>query len=226
MKIKQSQTIEINRSKIKFAPYNPRKKSEAVVNGLKANFKKVGYLGGIVYNKTTGNLVSGHKRVEALDLIHHYDGANDYILKVEEIEVDLQTEKEQNIYMNNLAVQGQFDYEALAIILPDIQIENTGLTDFDLDKISVFTKHEMPLPYKDEPAPQKQATPESIQQLKDLKKDIRENYYDRHDDLTNSHLTIVFDDWAAKVAFLELLEIDIDSKFVKGEEITEKLNLF
>ena len=76
-KIKQSESIIIKRSKINFAPYNPRKEDKKVVEELKKNFKRVGFLGGICWNETTGNLVGGHKRLQALDLIYKYDGTNE-----------------------------------------------------------------------------------------------------------------------------------------------------
>ena len=102
-KLKQSETVIIKRSNIKFSPYNPRKKNPKVVAALKENFKKVGFLGGICWNKTTGNLIGGHKRLEALDLIYNYDGSKekDYDVKVEQIEIELKTEKAQNIFLNN-----------------------------------------------------------------------------------------------------------------------------
>jgi len=226
VKINQSETIEIFRSQIIFAAYNPRLKSESVVESIKNNFRKIGYLGGIVWNEKSGNLVSGHKRIEALDLLNNYYAGNDYRIKVEKINVDLKTEMEQNIYMNNTAAQGQFDYESLANMLPDIDFENTELTELDLDKIQVFSKEDLENPFKDEEKPKKEITEEYINKIKDIKKNSKENYYNRHDDLSNSHVTLVFDNWDAKVAFMELLEFDIDAKFVKGEELAEKLNLF
>ena len=139
-KYKQSETVTIQRSVIFFAPYNPRKENKHVVDELKRNFKKVGYLGGIVWNQNTGNLVGGHKRVQALDLIHEYDGSidKDYELKVEMINVDEKTEKEQNIFLNNRRVQGETDYELLSSMLSDIDIENTGLDERDIDVIKTI----------------------------------------------------------------------------------------
>lgn len=48
------------------------------------NFKTVGYLGGIVWNQLSSYLVSGHKRVQTLDIINNYDGTpeTDYEIKV------------------------------------------------------------------------------------------------------------------------------------------------
>ena len=40
---------------------------------LKANLKRVGLLGGIVWNEVTGNLVSGHQRISVIDDIVYQD---------------------------------------------------------------------------------------------------------------------------------------------------------
>ena len=57
---------------------------------LRSNFQKVGYLGGIVWNSLSGNLVGGHKRVMAHDIHYKYDGTEDYKIKVEAVELDEQ----------------------------------------------------------------------------------------------------------------------------------------
>ena len=102
---KQSETIVIKRSQINFAPYNPRKEDPSVIKKLKKNFKAVGYLGGIVWNKRSSFLVSGHKRVQTLDIMNEYDGSpeKDYDIKVESVDLDDKTEREQNIFMNSPA---------------------------------------------------------------------------------------------------------------------------
>lgn len=224
--MKTSQTIEINRSEIKFAPYNPRKEDPEVVKSIKDNFKKIGYLGGIVVNKTTMNLVSGHKRVQALDLINKYDGSveMDYTLKVEMIELSLKQEKEQNIYMNNKAVQGVYDYKALALMLPEIDVVQTGLTGIDLEKINVFRPGSIEI----KPIAQKKEIAEDqkekyIETIKEAKKAGREKAYQAHDDAMNGHLTIVFDNWDQKIEFMEHLNLDIDAKMVSGSEVLEKI---
>ena len=89
-KYKQSETVVIKRSQINFAPYNPRKEDPEVIKKLKKNFKTVGYLGGIVWNQLSSYLVSGHKRVQTLDIINNYDGTpeTDYEIKVEAVELE------------------------------------------------------------------------------------------------------------------------------------------
>lgn len=217
MKIKQSETVEISRSQIDFAPYNPREDSPEVVEEIKNNFRKVGFLGGIVWNEATGLLISGHKRIQAMDLIFKYP-AKDYQVKVEKVNFDEKTEIEQNIFMNNDAVQSRFDYGKLAIILPKIDIKNTGLTEFHIDKIKVFTTIpnivEELKPIQDK----KRSSPDEIKKLKELKHGIKKDLIDKHNDMNNSHLTIVFNNWDDKVMFCESNNIDIDSKFITIDE--------
>lgn len=230
MKIKQSETVDIKRSEINFAAYNPRKKNEKVIASLKRNFKKVGFMGGIVVNELSGNIVSGHKRVETMDLIHKYNGKNDYKLKVEIVTMDAKTEKEQNIYMNNKAVQGEFDYKRLAEMADEISFDNAGLTEFDIDKIAVFAPSDEPIevikPEKPKPELTEEQKAENIENLKELKKKIRKDAYGAHDDAANAHLTLVFDNYDNKIAFMEMMELDSDKKMIKGEEFAEKLELF
>lgn len=49
------------------ADYNPRKISEADLASLKQRLEVFGDLGGIVFNRKTGNLIGGHQRVKTLD---------------------------------------------------------------------------------------------------------------------------------------------------------------
>ena len=54
----------------------------------------MGFLGGIIFNALTGNLISGHKRLQALDLIYGNTTETpvDYDVKVERVEL---TEKKK-----------------------------------------------------------------------------------------------------------------------------------
>lgn len=49
------------------AEYNPRKISDAQSKALKQALEVFGDLGGIIFNRRTGNLVGGHQRVKTLD---------------------------------------------------------------------------------------------------------------------------------------------------------------
>ncbi len=139
-KIKQPENREIQRSKINFANYNPRKITPEARKKLKANLKRVGILGGIVWNEITGNLVSGHQRISVIDEINKYNSKtkeNDYLIRVEVVQMDIKTEKEQNIFMNNRNVQGEFDVDMLKGLLDGIDYNLAGLDDFDLNMMGI-----------------------------------------------------------------------------------------
>lgn len=224
-KLKQSETIIVKRSEIKFAPYNPRKKDAKVVNELKKNFKKVGFLGGIIWNKITGNLVGGHKRVEAMDLIYSYDGMKekDYDIKVEKIEIDEKTEKEQNIFLNNKNVQGTTDFELMASIIPDINILNAGLEDYDINLIENlvpnFTfgnNNEI----KEDIILLEEETKRTKENIKREKKRIKELISEKQQPF---YFTVTFDSAEAKAEFLEGIGLNGDSIYITSKEFISKL---
>lgn len=225
-KIKQSETVFIQRSKISFAPYNPRKKDKKVVEALKRNFRKVGFLGGIQWNKTTGNLIGGHKRLEALDLINDYDGTNDkdYEVKVESIELDEKTEKEQNIFLNNKRVQGETDYEVMAVLIKEIDIEEAGLDDYDINLIESivpdfsFGKNEdIKTDIEDTRTPQ-----EKKDNIKDLKKNIKNSISNNQQ---SSYFVVTFKNYDDKAEFLEGIGINGDDIYITGEKFISRLNV-
>ena len=90
MTIKTSETSVIKRSQINLNPLNPKRHTEEAIKLQKKNMQKIGFLGGIVWNRLTGNLIDGHRRVYAMDLIYKYDGSKetDYDIKVELCELD------------------------------------------------------------------------------------------------------------------------------------------
>ena len=60
--------MELNRSAIHFAEYNPRKLSDESRKTLKRGIKKFGLVVGSVVNKRTGlTVVSGHQRLSVMD---------------------------------------------------------------------------------------------------------------------------------------------------------------
>lgn len=220
MKIKQSETIFIKRSQVHFAPYNPRKKNPKVVNELKRNFKKVGFLGGIVWNEETGNLVGGHKRVEALDLINGYDGKNDYDIKVEKVNLDDKTEKEQNIFLNNKRVQGETDYELLSKLLPDIEKENAGIDDYDIDIVKSIVPD---FNFGDNEIIQNdfKELKGDKEQIKKLKKDIKKQTSNNQQSF---YFVVTFDSNDDKCEFLESIGINGDNVYITSKEFITKLN--
>ena len=128
-RIKGSVTEDIRRDAITLNPCNPKRHTDRQVKQQVANIKANGYLGGIVWNRTTGNLIDGHRRVQALDIIHKYDGTadTDYTLKVEVVEFDEKTELEQLTYM--AVGNSKADYNLIAQYAAQIDTAAIGLSE-------------------------------------------------------------------------------------------------
>ena len=80
--LKQSETRIIKRSQINLNPINPKRHSDERIRLQKKNLQKVGFLGGIVWNELSGNLIDGHRRIKAMDMYYKYDGTSDTDYKV------------------------------------------------------------------------------------------------------------------------------------------------
>lgn len=227
-----SEVVDVKRSQLHFADYNPRTKSPEVIKSLKRNFKKTGLLGGIVWNIKTCNIVSGHKRVEALDELMKYDGtvATDYTIRVEKIDISLKEEKEQNIYMNNKSHQAEYDYDMLAEIVPDIDYKAAGLSDEDLSFIGLdfLYKTDGQVDVEDAfdninaPAAQERELENQIRkelrtaQVKEAKKAIQQKADEKFMNI-DAYVTLSFSTAKAKAAFMERFGFGQDDKFIKGE---------
>ena len=137
---KGSETKISKRSQINLNPCNPKVHTDADIKQQKANIKKVGLIGGIQWNETTGNLIDGHKRVMSVDLIQGYDGTpeTDYDIKVEAVDFDEKTEKEQLLFMAKS--QDPIDYNLVAknFSIDEIDFKAAGFTEQDTEQIKML----------------------------------------------------------------------------------------
>jgi len=226
-----SETIEINRSEINLADYNPRSISAGTRKSLKANIKKNGLLGGLVFNLHTKTLVSGHQRVLILDELNDYPNT-DYLVKVEAIDVDEKRERELNIWFNNTAVQGEWDYDMLAQMIPDIDYKASGLTDEDLQLIGIDyllqTEEEKGLAaeFEELTAPvqavEEQLKEERIAHNKEVKAQVRAKSEEKAEEM-ESYVMISFDSFKNKATFMRRFGYDSGLKFLKGEIFSEQI---
>lgn len=133
--LKQSETRIIKRSKINLNPINPKRHSDERVKLQKKNLQKVGFLGGIVWNEKSGNLIDGHRRIKAMDLHYKYDGTSstDYNVKVEVVNLDDKAEKEQLTYM--AVGNTKPDIDLIADYINDIDYSDVGLSEAELNDI-------------------------------------------------------------------------------------------
>ncbi len=231
--LKQSETQTIQRSQIHLNPYNPKKHTDKKIKEQLANFKKVGFNGGIKWNKTSGNLIDGHRRLMAMDLYYKYDGtaATDYQVKVEVVEFDPKTEKEQMTY--EALGNTRADYALVAAYIDEIDYKNIGLSDEDLSAISALIATDVPpvvetiddfitpTPAENARAARTSEEPsyeDKKEKVKAMKQQIREQAIERGRN-EEAYLTLSFTSHQAKSDFCELLGIDPDSRFAKGEDV-------
>ncbi|MDP8212789.1 MAG: DNA methyltransferase [Candidatus Zapsychrus exili] len=129
MEIKKIPITEINP-----ASYNPRKDLQPgnkEYEKLQKSIEEFGYVEPLVWNKSTGTLISGHQRLKILKA--------QGVKEVEVSVVDLSAEKEKvlNIALNK--IEGRWDEKKLSGILfeltkmPDFEFELTG---FELPELS------------------------------------------------------------------------------------------
>lgn len=247
----RTETMEILRSQIRFADYNPRVLDDEAKKSLKRGIKKFGLVGGVVVNKQTGfTLVSGHQRVTVMDELQKYNPVtqeNDYLIRVEVIDVDEQMEKELNILLNNPNAQGRWDYEKLAQIIPDIDYKDAGLTDADLNMIGVDyllqTEEEnniadalddlmSPIEEEREEAKAQRAAEREaekalereakVQHMKDVKQQVKESAMSKAEEM-DAYVMLSFSSWSAKAEFCERFGYPAEMKIIKGEVFAEQV---
>lgn len=234
-----STIVEVKRSEIHPADYNPRKIDEQGKRMLKRSMKQFGVVGGIIVNSQTGNtIVGGHQKVAILDEMYKYPD-NDYFLRVEMISVDRKTEKTLNIALNNGNISGQWDFDALARLVPDIDYQDAGLTAADLNMIGcdfiLQTEEEnaiadaledMMAPVTEQKEAEKAARQleraEKVAHMKDVKQQVKEQAQETAANM-DAYLMLSFDTWEAKAAFCERFGYDPYQKFIKGEVFDEQI---
>lgn len=229
---KQSETIVIKRSQINFAPYNPKKHTKELVNEIKKNIKRVAFLGGIVWNERTANLIDGHKRVMSLDIIHKYSGTSDtdYDVKVEKIDLDEKTEKEQNIFQTESRTE--LEQELMQSLLSEIDYKNAGLKLEDLNyylpNIDVYETPQyndikddfkrIESKTEEEKEIEKQRKKQQVKEAKNNTKSKIEN-----EDEGESYIILSFNDFETKSYFMELIGANPIDKYVKGENVLSQI---
>ena len=234
-----SDIVELKRSQIHPADYNPRKISNEGKSALKRSIKNFGVLGGIVVNRRTGNtIVSGHQKVYILDILNDYPD-KDYSLRVEVVDYDEKKEKEANCALNSPNVGGEYDYDKLRELIPDIDYKDAGLTEQDLDIIGVDfhfqTEEENTIadeldtlmePVREkrqaEVAQRQAERAEKVAHMKQVKEEVKQAATKAAANM-DAYLMLSFDNWEAKVEFCEKFGFNPEEKFLKGEVFSEKI---
>jgi ParB-like chromosome segregation protein Spo0J len=110
-------------SKLKPAPYNPRKISPQEMNKLKRSIEEYGVVENLVFNKRTGFVVGGNQRLKAIKALK--------IKEVPVIVVDLDEQREKALNLALNKISGEWDNDALKLVLQDLDASTLDLTGFD-----------------------------------------------------------------------------------------------
>jgi len=206
--------IELHRSQIKNATYNPRKLSETARKKLKAGLKRQGLVAPITWNETTGNIVGGHQRTSIMDSLMR---TTDYSMRVARIRVSESREKELNILLNNGAAQGEWDIGALTEMFKDeaLNIEGTG---FDLGDVYQLMG-ETPFEARSEDA-SKMA--EKLDAVKGLYDTIRDRNQKREE--SEFYTVLVFKTEDRLARFIERAGL-ANSRYQNGEKVAEAMGI-
>lgn len=130
------------------AEYNPRivlKPDDIEYEALKNSLEKFGTVAPLVINEATGNLVSGHQRLNVLKQL----GVTE--TEVVFIDVDEDKEKLLNVALNK--IDGEWDYEKLEELFSEFseeEIKFTGYTAEELDGLFGAETTEPKFSYEDD----------------------------------------------------------------------------
>lgn len=109
------------------APYNPRKISKKAAKGLAKSLALFEDVSGIVWNRQTGHLVTGHQRVEQLqqlgaELVDDVLVVDGKRFPVRVVDWSESKEKAANVTANNYEIGGEF-LPSLGDMLPELKLE-------------------------------------------------------------------------------------------------------
>jgi len=120
-------------SELKAAEYNPREISAEAFEGLKDSIENFGDISGIVFNKKTGNLVSGHQRVKALkdkygdlDISDNQIKTPEGVFPIRFVNWAQSKERAANIAANAETIQGRWT-EGARLIIQEVAITDPSL---------------------------------------------------------------------------------------------------
>ena len=155
-----------------------------------------------------------------MDLHYKYDGTTEteYEVKVEVVNLDGKTEKEQLAYM--AAGNTKPDIDLLANFVPDIDYSEIGLDTNEINDILAFSQADaisLSESLDDLISPM-DSYEEKKGHMKEVKQQVKEQALQRQRN-EEAYVTLSFSSFDAKSDFCDLLGISTDDKFAKGEDV-------
>lgn len=209
----------IRRDQIKGAEYNPRVISEDAKKRLRKMIAKHGLVQPLVWNRRTGNLVSGHQRLAALDSLER---TQDYALQVAVVDVNERDERILNVQLNNPSMQGEWDLDKLADLADSSAIspDEFGFSDGD---IAVMFGG-------DERMEELMGDVEGVTEAKNTLREIKEHRAEsmarmQEAQAADFYFTVVCETEAQKKAILKALGVPDWEAFAPGKRLAGALGL-
>lgn len=226
--LETSETRVIRRLQIAKNPQNPKRHGEDRIKLQAKNLKKVGYLGGIVWNETTGNLIDGHRRIKAMDLYYGYDGIpeTDYDVKVEVVHMDEKEEMQQLAYM--AAGDTKADLDLIANFADEIDLGEIGLNESEINDILNIAGgggEDVPDIFEELAKPTKAVQEKGSAEYEANKARVKAGKAKTHEMARDrqlngqAHITLSFSTYENLVAFCDMMGVAPTEKFIKGEEL-------
>lgn len=208
----------ICRSDIKSAAYNPRVISQEAKKRLHKNIGKHGLVQPLVWNRRTGNLVSGHQRLEILDSL---EKSQDYALEVSVIDITEKDERILNVQLNNPSMQGEWDLDKLTALANDADIspDQFGFSEGDIAVLFGQESLDEILIDKVEVSNTKQ----KFREIKEKRKRGQKEMEDKND--ADFYFTVVCENKEQKQALMRYFGIPEWECFVNGSKIASKLGI-
>lgn len=207
------ETETISRDMIKNAPYNPRIMDEKAKKRLRKNIAKHGLVAALTWNKRTGNLVGGHQRLEQLDAL---EKDKNYDLTVCVVDVDEREEAALNVQLNNPSMQGDWDFDKLAMMAEDFDLDlkdDMGFTETDIDLMFDGDDRFSQLFESQEAEDMRGA----VQKVKDSKAKSIERMKEK--DNIDWYVVIVFDTQEKKDSFLKEISIPKYERYITEDQV-------
>lgn len=183
----------------------------------------------LVWNRRTGNLVSGHQRIGILDADAKKRGLTEYLLTVSIVDVDLTEEKKLNVALNNVAAQGGFELESLESLLREIGADELDDTGFDVAELATIFDGSAAFTLPGEAEADAAAAPivEQLQQVRATQKAKRAARQDRlaTEQDPEFYLVLVFGNRAECEAFARAAGESPDMRHLNGRAIATRLGI-
>ena len=209
------------RSEIKLHPMNPRVISDSAKKKLKDVINEVGLLQPLIVNQTTGYLLGGHQRLQAMDSIERYrdGGKRDYSIEVSVVQLDEKQEAKMLVFLNNASAQGEWDTELLKQLTKLTSFDDMGFTPIDVDFLfdGELTR-ESAIGSDVAVVTEDKGT---LAEIKRAKNDGRKSLQQANK--ADYTVTVVFKTADEKRAFMRKINVQEYEQFIVAEALTERL---